>query len=602
MTTEEKNIRLAKVAKETSLSIKTLVNALVNNGMPIDNNPNAKISEKEYQFLLNYFRVSQTQNSNIDKKSFISFKNFRRFKVFEPLEYKGITFLVGRNNSGKSTLVKALLLIDNYFKSGQIDSFSFGNNVLEDANIVTYGRAKNHQADENFIQFTQKIENYLIDLTITGEDDRSIAIVHTLTVTDTDYKLNFIFNIQNRFLRITKNWDMPINIVYEKVILDLETKLSETKKQLAEQGLKKTSKEYIELISKIENLETKLDDIKEDSNVEDANYEFMFSIDEDFGTANSLTEIVQNFIQQSVFAYEREFRNVQNGEPASERFEDLEMLKKKADSVEESFRHFMMLMKDFSIAYMGANPTKQSALFAIRDKNNALAQAIHEYKQLNILEGEEEHRFVLKWMQVFEVGDDFTISMHGGEAYELKIVSHNTITHLADKGMGSIQAMLLIFRMACIIRKLKLDKNRISQSTVFTANQLINFVSNFRVIEKTTVIIEEPELNLHPALQSKLADLFLDVHLQYNIDFLIETHSEYILRRSQVIVAENEYEVAPNENPFCVHYFPKEYDQFPYQLKYQPDGTFDKNFETGFFDTASLDTLKLLRIKREKKA
>jgi hypothetical protein len=39
----------------------------------------------------------------------------------------------------------------------------------------------------------------------------------------------------------------------------------------------------------------------------------------------------------------------------------------------------------------------------------------------------------------------------------------------------------------------------------------------------------------------------------------------------------------------------------PYQLNYQPDGTFDKNFGTGFFDTASLDTLKLLRIKREKK-
>ena len=87
----------------------------------------------------------------------IGFKNFRRFESFNPLEYGGITFLVGRNNAGKSTLVKALLLIDNYFKSGNTDSFSFGNNVLEDANIVTYGRAKNNQAKENYILFTQKI-------------------------------------------------------------------------------------------------------------------------------------------------------------------------------------------------------------------------------------------------------------------------------------------------------------------------------------------------------------------------------------------------------------------------------------------------------------
>src|SRR5690242_13598970 len=101
----------------------------------------------------------------------IGFKNFRRFLSFQPIEYSGITFLVGRNNAGKSTLVKALLLIDHYFKSSNISVFSFGNNILEDANIVTYGRAKNKYASENFIQFTQQIENYLIDLTLSGEEE-----------------------------------------------------------------------------------------------------------------------------------------------------------------------------------------------------------------------------------------------------------------------------------------------------------------------------------------------------------------------------------------------------------------------------------------------
>ncbi len=41
----------------------------------------------------------------------IGFKNFRRFIEFKPIEFNNITFLVGRNNSGKSTLVKAFLLI-----------------------------------------------------------------------------------------------------------------------------------------------------------------------------------------------------------------------------------------------------------------------------------------------------------------------------------------------------------------------------------------------------------------------------------------------------------------------------------------------------------
>lgn len=548
----------------------------------------------------------------------IGFKNFRRFQNFNPLDYSGITFLVGRNNAGKSTLVKALLLIDNYFKVDPIESLSFGNNVLEDANIVTYGRAKNHQAQENYIKFTQEIENYLIELTVTGENDKAFANVHLLSITDISRKLNFIFNIQNGFIRVVKYREKQINNfnLEEKFILeelyDLNNQINKTNIQLADPSLKKTSNEYIELLVmreklllKSQNLEMNLkyfNDLKSVNSVVEKD-EVLFSLDEDFGNLKSFSEIVDGFLRQSMLQYEREFQNVQNGEQASERFEDLRALKELEPAfIESSFSHFMTLMRNISIAYMGANPAKQSALFAIRDKNNALAQAIHEYKQLNILEGEEENRFVLKWMQVFEVGDDFSISMHAGEAYEMRILSNNVRIHLADKGMGSIQAMLLIMRIACVIKRIKLAEKNSTVNHVVDGKELKQDSSNYGRINKTTVIIEEPELNLHPALQSKLADLFLDVHQRFNIDFLIETHSEYILRRSQVIVAENEFEVAPNENPFCVHYFPKDYDQLPYRLDYQEDGSFNRNFGDGFFDEASSSTLELLKLKRQKKA
>ena len=547
----------------------------------------------------------------------IGFKNFRRFQNFNPLDYSGITFLVGRNNAGKSTLVKALLLIDNYFKVDPIESLSFGNNVLEDANIVTYGRAKNHQAQENYIKFTQEIENYLIELTVTGENDKAFANVHLLSITDISRKLNFIFNIQNGFIRVVKYREKQINNfnLEEKFILeelyDLNNQINKTNIQLADPSLKKTSNEYIELLVMREKLLFKsqnLENLKYLNHFKSVNSvvekdEVLFSLDEDFGDLKSFSEIVDGFLRQSMLQYEREFQNVQNGEQASERFEDLRALKELEPAfIESSFSHFMTLMRNISIAYMGANPAKQSALFAIRDKNNALAQAIHEYKQLNILEGEEENRFVLKWMQVFEVGDDFSISMHAGEAYEMRILSNNVRIHLADKGMGSIQAMLLIMRIACVIKRIKLAEKNSTVNHVVDGKELKQDSSNYGRINKTTVIIEEPELNLHPALQSKLADLFLDVHQRFNIDFLIETHSEYILRRSQVIVAENEFEVAPNENPFSVHYFPKDYDQLPYRLEYQEDGSFNRNFGDGFFDEASSSTLKLLKLKRQKKA
>jgi predicted ATP-dependent endonuclease of OLD family len=528
----------------------------------------------------------------------IGFKNFRRFQNFDPLEYSGITFLVGRNNSGKSTLVKALLLIDTYFKSGQIKSFSFSGNVLEDANIVTYGRAKNYQAQENYIHFTLKIENYQIELNVTGEDDKAFASVHSLSITDLVNNLSFVFDVQNKFVTVFKKQETKINSVVTNLIPKLVEQISEIKKQLEESGLKKTSKEYIELISKKENLEAKLTEVNKVYNSLVTTNEVLFSLNEDFVDVNSLTEIVEGFLNHSMSQYEREFIDVQKGKKASEKFKDLRALKELGTVfIESSFSYFINLMNDFSIVYMGANPAKQSALFAIRDKNNALAQAIYEYEQLNILEGEEVHRFVIKWMKIFEVGDDFTILMHAGEAYEMKIHSNNANIHLADKGMGSIQAMLLLMRMACVIKKKILaDKNsndiRIEVETGLEQNKLVN---------RFTLIMEEPELNLHPALQSKLADLFLDVHQRFNIDFLIETHSEYILRRSQVIVAENEFEVPPNENPFYVHYFPKDINQTPYRLEYQKDGSFNRNFGVGFFDEASSSTLDLLKLKRQNK-
>ncbi len=41
-------------------------------------------------------------------------------------------------------------------------------------------------------------------------------------------------------------------------------------------------------------------------------------------------------------------------------------------------------------------------------------------------------------------------------AYEMKVNSYKTDIHLADEGMGSIQAMLLIMRIACVIKRIKL--------------------------------------------------------------------------------------------------------------------------------------------------
>ena len=56
--------------------------------------------------------------------------------------------------------------------------------------------------------------------------------------------------------------------------------------------------------------------------------------------------------------------------------------------------------------------------------------------------------------------------------------------------------------------------------------------------EDSTIILEQPEIHLHPLVQAGLADVFVDAIKHRKVQIILESHSEHLLRRLQRRIAE----------------------------------------------------------------
>lgn len=182
----------------------------------------------------------------------------------------------------------------------------------------------------------------------------------------------------------------------------------------------------------------------------------------------------------------------------------------------------------------------------------------------------EALEFINKYVRIFELGEKFTYELKG-DIVKLFIKKGRKTINIADLGAGVTQLITLIIKLS-----LHVD--------AFSAKD-INVVS-----AKKVMTFEEPEINLHPTLQSKLADMFVDAARTFKIQFIIETHSEYLIRRLQYLTAKKE--IKPEDT--IIHYLfhpESEHTQKTGEqlrtIRIQEDGRLDKEFGTGFFDEST---------------
>ena len=513
----------------------------------------------------------------------IGFKNFRRFEYLKPLDLSGVTFFVGGNNAGKSTVVKAMMLMhDNIYRSqfysnDQSPIFRLGTDGGKDVHVGTFGRALHKPYPEvREIELQSQIGIFLFRYVIGGdvESQRLNADIHILEIQNQEhtwsilvdyhkgvisfkcpeYEIENVIKQRNRFVHGRANVDSEIDRLQEMLahidgeIAALRNDImsaDEIKKVLIEREIK--NKEAQKTALQSQSKRKKSDVIIEE--------ELQFN-SEDTQQAPHILSMMTKLLEQKI----EDVSNVRT--TSSDTRAKNEALIKKYTTVQEWLRHMRMMLRAVinksEMVYIPSHAVAQKVFFSREDRNDYMSDVIGSYQSMNFKDGSSQRLFVQDWMKNFGIGLDFKIESIQGEAFTVTITNMDgEEVPLADLGMGSIQIILLLLKLATLIEDGGLYPG--------------------------LVIIEEPEQNIHPKLQSKLAELFESLHKEYKLRFLIETHSEYMIRKTQAMIATKE--VLFEQNPFRVYYFPD--NKAPYDMEYQPNGTFAQPFGEGFYDAAS---------------
>ena len=127
-----------------------------------------------------------------------------------------------------------------------------------------------------------------------------------------------------------------------------------------------------------------------------------------------------------------------------------------------------------------------------------------------LLKGEEQNvviKGVSSWLERMKIADRLEVRQQGrSNRYELLIIRDGLACNLRDVGIGVSQVLPVL-------------------------------VLAYFAPPGSTIILEEPEIHLHPLAQAVLAELFVEVSKERSVQFLVETHSEHLFRRMQTLMA-----------------------------------------------------------------
>ena len=572
----------------------------------------------------------------------IGVKNFRVFKDYTEFEIRPITLLVGPNNSGKSSFTKLLRLIENgfdylrYYKGKHnLKDYESSLNYDSDSKKMVLSTIPNLSflGPENKVKYTYESGD-IIQTDLYLGSTLLLSIKEDLEPHDLgDY--HKVLNNKNYFLNINaliefvynkefflnqegnENKDTPFYYLFQ---LQKKSYFNELNKSRDLTDIKldefnNLGKDFFEInptISykhlRIQALYNEIDSLEKDYLL------FDVYVDGELVTSNFKNVILaaqnshQNYLlEQSFFFYGKDdfptwiAKGIKKSieEELIDTLPNIKVTYSRLGKI--IFKYLFLNYKNEKSSLIEAlvnfNPVHNAFkdiryLSPIKSHNNrvlesnsafALDSLVHNYDNSikEMFVGKERERFIKDALKLFGIKGELEVNIYEDYIATVKFNDGKRKTLLNDLGYGYSQLLAL---------SLFITDNYEDRSPLD--------------LDRPISIIEEPEANLHPNLQSKIADLF---NLYFHTfpdgkrnNFVIETHSEYLIRKFQYLVAKGEL----NPKDIIIHYFNSEEhvsNEEPKvkHIEINRSGTLSDTFGPGFYDEAIKLQFDLLNINKE---
>lgn len=262
--------------------------------------------------------------------------------------------------------------------------------------------------------------------------------------------------------------------------------------------------------------------------------------------------------------------------------------------------------------YSGTNSVEVKRLYSLEDNSDfviTLKQYLKNKREIyykSSVKKYEPGTFMSKWLSEFDLAHHVSIDVHadgyGAIVHLYEDENDKEGLLLADKGYGVTQLFAILLKI----------ENAIIQTTLNTMSHRYNLTGFDQIKEglrpysylyPITVALEEPENHLHPSMQSLFAEMIVDAYKTYGVQFMIESHSEYIIRKLQTIFAEGKL-TDPDIRLLYVNSLNSNDLNVPqvYRIGINEDGSLDNVFGKGFLDEADSLVSDLFNIKMRNNA